>query len=180
MKFEDILHNGRLWAVVYDGDSQDILTKTFDNWLDPGYLEDFFSKNMKDLETYFQITNLDVAIYDTIADAASLSCLMLDIRPDANLDSLFRPLENYRIREMLLSKEKARGKRLSSHSSWLRIYAIKLDQGTYLITGGAIKLTYLMAEREHTLNELKKMEMVRNYLLENGIVDSDGIKEDIS
>ena len=149
MKFEDILHNGRLWAVVYDGDSQDILTKTFDNWLDPGYLEDFFSKNMKDLETYFQITNLDVAIYDTIADAASLSCLMLDIRPDTNLDSLFRPLENHRIREMLLSKEKARGKRLSSHSSWLRIYAIKL-------------------------------EMVRNYLLENGIVDSDGIKEDIS
>lgn len=29
MRFEDILHNGRLWAVVYDEDTQDILTKTF-------------------------------------------------------------------------------------------------------------------------------------------------------
>ena len=33
-------------------------------------------------------------------------------------------------------------------------------------------------EREHTLNELKKMEAVRNYLLDNGIIDADGIKED--
>lgn len=32
--------------------------------------------------------------------------------------------------------------------------------------------------RQHTLHELKKMEMVRNYLLDNGIVDADGIKEE--
>ena len=178
MRFEDVLHNGHLWAVVYDGDAQDILTKTFENWLDPGYLEDFFYKNRNDLKTYFHITNLDIAIYDTIEDAASLSCLMLDLRADANLDSLFRPLENQRIHEMLLSKEKAKGNRMSAHSSWLRIYAIKLEQGIYLVTGGTIKLTHLMAEREHTLNELKKMEMVRNYLLDNGIFDAGGIKED--
>ena len=178
MRFEDILHNGRLWAVVYDGDSQDILTKTFADWLDTGFLEEFFSRNIKDLETYFHITDLDQAIYDTIADAASLSCLILDIRPDANLDLLFRPLENQRLREMLLSREKAKGKRTTSHSSWLRLYAIKLEKGTYLITGGAIKLTHFMAERDHTLNELKKMEMVRNYLLDNGIIDAEGIKEE--
>ena len=178
MRFEDILHNGRLWAVVYDGDSQDILTKTFADWLDTSFLEEFFSRNIKDLETYFHITDLDQAIYDTIADAASLSCLILDIRPDANLDRVFRPLDNQRFREMLLSKEKAKGKRTTAHGSWLRIYAIKLEKGTYLITGGAIKLTRLMAEREHTLNELKRMEMVRNYLLDNGIIDADGIKEE--
>ncbi len=132
-----------------------------------------------DLESYFHITNLDSAIYDTIEDAVSLSCLMLDIRPNANLDSLLRPLENHRIHEMFLSREKAKGKRMSTHSSWLRIYAIKLGQGTYLVTGGAIKLTHLMADREHTLNELRKMEMVRNYLLDNGIVDAEGISEEL-
>lgn len=178
MRFEDVLHNGRLWAVIYDGDTKDILTKTFTNWLDPAFLEEFFNRNSKDLETYFHITNLEEAIYDTIADAASLSCLILDIRPNANLDSLFRPLENHRIREMLLSREKAKGKRQTTHSSWLRLYAIKLEKGIYLITGGAIKLTQLMSEREHTINELKKMEMVRNYLLDNGIIDADGIKEE--
>ncbi|MBQ6556274.1 MAG: hypothetical protein IJL86_01865, partial [Bacteroidales bacterium] len=110
MRFEDVLHNGKLWAVVYDGDSQNILTKTFANWLNPAFLEDFFIRNSKDLESYFNITNLDVAVYDTITDAVSLSCMILDIRPDANLDMLFRPLENQRVREMLLSREKAKGK----------------------------------------------------------------------
>ncbi len=178
MRFEDILHNGRLWAVVYDGDMQDILTKTFANWFDPDFLYKFFVRNIKDLDTYFHITDLDRAIYDTMEDAAMLSCLMLDIRPEANLENFFRPLENHRIHEMLLSKEKAKGKRITTHASWLRIYAIRLEKGTYLITGGAIKLTHFMAEREHTLNELKKMEMVRNYLLDNGIIDADGIKNE--
>ena len=168
MRFEDILHNGKLWAVVYDGDVEDILAKTFSNWLDPGFLEDFFSRNMQDLESYFHITNIDQAIYDTIADASSLSCLIMDINPDADLDRLFRPLENQRIREMLLSREKAKGKRSVTHASWLRLYAIKLDQGIYLITGGAIKLTYLMAEREHTLRELQKMEIGRASCRERG------------
>jgi len=178
MRFEDVLHNGRLWAVVYEGESQNVLNRTFAEWMDIGVLRSFFDLNKKDLEKYFRITNVDEAIYDTIADAASLSCLILDIHPNANLDELFRPLENHRIREMLLSREKAKGFRQSGHSSWLRIYAIKLDEGIYLVTGGAIKLTPLMAEREHTLNELRRMEMVRNYLLENGIVDVDGMTED--
>ena len=40
------------------------------------------------------------------------------------------------------------------------IYAIKLEPGIYVITGGAIKLTRTMQEREHTLRELAKMEKV--------------------
>ena len=177
MKFEDVLHNGRLWAVKYDGDSQNILNKTFGQWLDIGYLQSFFDSNRNDLKDFFHITNLDDAIYDTIVDTVSLSCLILDVSQDANLDIIFRPLENYRFREMLLSREKAKGKRLSGHNSWLRIYAIKLDEGIYLITGGAIKLTHKMEDRQHTLNELIRMENVRNYLLSNGIVDADGINQ---
>lgn len=178
MKFEDVLHNGRLWAVVYEGESENVLNKTFSEWMDIGVLRTFFDANKEDLEQYFHITNIDEAIYDTIVDAATLSCVILDINPDANLDLVFRPLENHRIHEMLLSREKAKGNRRSGHSSWLRIYAIKLDKGVYLATGGAIKLTPLMAEREHTHNELRRMERVRNYLLDNGIVDADGIKQE--
>lgn len=66
MKFEDVLHNGRLWAVRYDGDSQNILNKTFGQWLDIGYLQSFFDSNRNDLKDFFHITNLDDAIYDTI------------------------------------------------------------------------------------------------------------------
>lgn len=45
------------------------------------------------------------------------------------------------------------------------------------VTGGAIKLTHTMAERQHTLEELNKMEQVRNYLIDNGVFDSSGFKE---
>ena len=32
MKFDDITGDGRLWAVKYDGESENILTLTFRDW----------------------------------------------------------------------------------------------------------------------------------------------------
>jgi hypothetical protein len=78
---------------------------------------------------------------------------------------------------MLLGKEKARLKRHVRHSSWLRIYAIKLCDGVYVITGGAIKLTATMQEKAHTLTELKNMEKVRNTLLKENIIDDNSFIE---
>lgn len=78
---------------------------------------------------------------------------------------------------MLLGKEKARLRDTPRHASWLRIYAIKLDPGIYIITGGAIKLTRTMQEREHTLVELARMEKVRRFLLENDIADMDSFND---
>ena len=114
---------------------------------------------------------------ETIDEAKRLECLMLDITPKANLDLLFKHLENSRYSEMFLGKEKAYGAGSYKHSSWLRIYAIKIETGVYLITGGAIKLTAKMEERRHTLAELAKMECVRNYLMDNGVYDLDGFND---
>ena len=75
---------------------------------------------------------------------------------------------------MLLGKEKAKGERVDKHDSWLRLYAIRFQKNSYLITGGAIKLTRTMQEREHTLAELQKLEMVRNFLIAEGAFDLDG------
>ena len=79
---------------------------------------------------------------------------------------------------MLLGKEKARPGRKERHPSWLRLYAIKLDKGMYLITGGAIKLTFHMDEREHTRRELQKLEKVRAFLMEQQVFDADSFLED--
>lgn len=136
---------------------------------------EFFSEQAVDLRQYFRIVNIDDAIFDTVSDAVRMQSLILDISPDADLDAVFKPLHNSRTAEMLLGKEKAKGFRTSGHPSWLRLYAIKLQPQTYVITGGAIKLTYTMNERQHTLMELNRMEMVRNFLIESGVVDLDGI-----
>lgn len=177
MKFDDITGDGRLWAVRYEGQGENILTLTFRDWYDIDWLESFFRNNMDDLESWFHITDVDAAIYDTIEDAHLLQCLILDISPEADLDVLFRPLENGRTSELHLGKEKAKGRPRSGHPSWLRLYALKLESGVYLITGGSIKLTRTMAERGHTLEELKNLERVRNYLIDNGVSDMDGIKD---
>lgn len=177
MTFDKILENNTLWAVRYDGEADNSLRMVFNQWNDPEWLWDFFTENMADLESYFKITDVDQAIYDTMDDSDELECLILDISPDANLDKLFRPLENSRTAELMLGKEKARLWQRAEHASWLRLYAIKLEPGCYIITGGAIKLTRTMQEREHTLKELRKMEQVRNLLIEQGAIDADGFED---
>ncbi|MCF0192770.1 MAG: hypothetical protein HUK05_05035 [Prevotella sp.] len=180
MTFDKILDNNTLWAVRYDGAEDNALQQVFSQWNDPEWLVNFFLENISDLEAYFKITDINQAIYDTIDDSLRMQCLILDISPDADLDCFFRPLSNSRTSEMLLGKEKARIKERAQHASWLRIYAIKLEPGCYIITGGAIKLTRTMQEREHTLVELNKMEQVRNLLLDSGAIDTDGFVDYLS
>lgn len=180
MRYDKILDDNRLWAVRYDGEADNVLQQLFSQWSDPVWLMDFFSANMTDLESYFKITDVGQAIYDTLDDNMALQCLILDISPEADLDKIFRPLSNGRTSEMMLGKEKARLKDRQQHASWLRIYAIKLEPGCYIITGGAIKLTRTMQEREHTLRELAKMELVRNELIAQGAIDVDGFVDYMS
>lgn len=180
MKFEDITHDGRLWATVYEDSAVNALDALFTQWNDVVWLRDFFKANINDLISYFHITDVNEAIYDTIEDSDKLQCIILDISPEADLDKLFRHLENNRIADMLLGKEKGRVYPKGRHASWLRIYAIKLEPGIYVITGGAIKLTATMEEREHTLMELQKMEKVRSFLIAENVVDADGFKDYMS
>jgi len=180
MRFKDILGNEKLWATVYDGETEDVLTKTFSQWLDLNSLYDFFERNIADLTAYFHITDISQAVFETVSDAISMKAMLLEISPDAHLDRLFRPLENSRANEMILAREKAKGARQFGHASWLRIYALKSEPDTYLITGGAIKLTRTMGEREHTRKELLRMDQVRAFLLEQGAVDLEGFKDYLS
>ena len=177
MTFDDITEDGRLWAVRYENETDNVLYTLFDQWNDVVWLRSFFKENINDLTLYFKITDVNKAIYDTIEDSEKLQCLIMDISPEANLDTLFRPLENSRMVDMLLGREKARLKKNIHHASWLRIYALKLTSGIYIITGGSIKLTATMQEREHTLVELAKLEKVRQFLLDEHIVDDDSFIE---
>lgn len=177
MTFDQITENEKLWAVRYDDCLDNVLDSILGQWNDVVWLRNFFKANLEDLTSYFKITDVNQAIYDTIDDSERLQCLIMDISPEANLDKLFRPLDNSRTSEMILGKEKARLHDSQKHASWLRIYAIKLDPGIYVITGGAIKLTRTMQEREHTLVELARMEKVRRFMLDNNIVDKDSFDD---
>lgn len=106
MTFDDITEDGRLWAVRYDGDSDNALYNLFEQWNDVTWLRSFFKANIEDLSSYFKITDVNQAIKDTIEDSERLQCIIMDISPDADLDAIFRPLENYRSGDATLGKER--------------------------------------------------------------------------
>ncbi len=171
MKFEELI-NGKLWAVRDDDAECHELEILLDHWNDVMWLREFFEKNIEDLNGYYHVS-IEDAIWDTIEDSDELESQLLQLGESDNLDKLFRPLDNNETKESLLQKDKAKIYMRPRHSSWLRIYAIRLSNGAYIITGGAIKLTFKMEEREHTRLELVKIERVKNYLLSEQIIDDD-------
>ena len=78
MKFDLITENGTLWAVRYDNCLDNVLDTIFDQWNDVVWLRSFFKQNVGDLASYFKITDVNQAIYDTIEDSERLQCLIMD------------------------------------------------------------------------------------------------------
>ncbi len=169
-----------LWAVKEPDKEVDELTMLFRKWNNVEYLLDFFMSNFEDLKSYFHITKIDQAVEDTFTDAESLQELILDFPYTENLDDLFKPLDITDTRISELTREKARNWDRERHASWVRIYAIRLEPNVYVVTGGAIKLTRTMQEREHTALELNKLNKCKAYLKSNGVFDQDSFVELIS
>lgn len=172
MTFDKITDDGSLFAVRYDGDTDNIMEILFDQWSDVVWLKYFFKDHASDLRKYFAIEDINEAIQDTLDDNEILQRTVLSLDID-NLNQVFRPLDNMSTGMDVLNKEKARPKTTPSrHISWLRLYAIKLDDRKFLITGGAIKLTHKMEEREHTVKELRKLDRVRRFLMAESVYDA--------
>lgn len=178
MRFTRIIKGyDHLWAVKNPDKEDDELTELFNKWNNVEYLLDFFTANMEDLQGYFHIESLSEAIGDTLEDAQALEELILDFPYTEHLDELFKPLSIGDSRSMVLNREKARHWDRQRHASWLRIYAVRLDENIFVVTGGAIKLTRTMQEREHTMEELEKLNRCKSYLKANGVFDKESFVE---
>ena len=59
MRFERLVDDGRLWSVIYDGDSANAFNQVFSQWNDFEWLTSFFKENADDLNHYFHITDVD-------------------------------------------------------------------------------------------------------------------------
>lgn len=168
-----------LFSFKHKDESKDEFERLFDLWRDVEYLEQFFEKNKADLQSGFWGTiSVEDAILKTLSDAQHFEEKLLKLSAmsagDKNkgLGSLFEPLHNSQIHVIELNKSKAK-------RSWLRIYALRADESIYIVTGGAIKLTANMYEREHTNKELRKLEQCRDFLIEQGIIDAEGLIEEL-
>ena len=174
MKFVRVIGNyNHLWAVKEPDKEYDELTSLFEKWNNANFLLDFFKSNMEDLRNNFHIEKVSEAIRDTFEDADALEELILEFPYTERLDKLFMPLDITDVRCVELTRRKARNWDRDRHASWLRIYAIRLEANVYVVTGGAIKLTRLMQDREHTTTELDKLNKCKTFLKANGVFDKD-------
>lgn len=173
-----------LYTVQYNENKEDEFDYLFNNWSDVEYLFNFFNEHSSDLQrAFYNNISIEDAISQTIKDAEYLENILTETankgkkNATENLQTLFKPLhgsENkiYPIPDFQESKVYG-----SIRKSWLRIYAIRLESNVYIITGGAIKLTKTMNEREHLNNELIKINKVKQFLIEEGIADNNDVIE---
>ena len=174
---------GGLWAINYP-EKPDEFDRLFDQWHDMEYLERFFHDNIHDLPPSMRhnphqaIQNL---ISEVMEEANDLEDALIELvhggfkKNGKNLQQLFKPLDN-RVYELIpLQKSKASMKTKKRPNPKLRIYAIRLAPNLYIITGGAIKLTHTMGERPHLVEELQKIERVRQWLKDEGIFEQEDL-----
>lgn len=167
-----------LYAIRFSTDKSNELDRNFELWNDPEYLRSFFKEHSSDLRRYGRYHKRHYSINDavrkTLDDAIRLENELLDIaEPDAEgeydvLQAYFKQLND--METGLYPLQKSKGK-LLKYKSWLRLYAIRIDTDLYVVTGGVIKLTKKMKEREHTQVELDKMKRAVNYLRRKNLIN---------
>lgn len=170
-----------LLAVQYDCSIDHEFARIFKEWTDVEYLEDFFETHKTDLQSGYHLTkighiSIEDAIFQTIDEAEAFEKFILRVaekgkeNEDQTLqDLVFKPLHK---NDTTIKHQETKAYGANTHS-WLRLYAIRIDPNLYVISGGAIKLTRSMNEREHTRNELMKLKILTSYLKEIGFEDAD-------
>jgi len=172
--------NPGLLAASFPEHDEDEFDRIFDQWNDPMFLEEFFENNKADLQSgFFGDVTVEDAVLMTRSFAKNLErkirkCLKEnDEKSEFTLNNLFQPLKkDEELKE--LAKNKAYGDGLKS---WLRVYAIRVNNKYFVVTGGAIKLTKAMQDRDHTNKELQKLTRVRDFLFEQGMIGEEAYLE---
>lgn len=170
MKIVSIFERSKdcLFSVKYEGSDLDALELLQEKWANPWDLRKFFKEFKQDYEKYYGKAPLGKIVEKAIDDADKLFETLFELAEDEtgkHLSEFFKPLNNNEAETAYeLQQLKAYG---ILSNSFLRIYAIRYGN-SFVITGGAIKLTKQMKDRKQTQEELYKLNLVRDYLQEKG------------
>ena len=159
----------KLFSIHYDNESQNELTRLIELWGNADEIHNFLASIVNDIGGIDKIEPLQDELLNNRKTLIEILYKIGTNKIDINL--FFKQLNNneYQL-NVLLSKRKGR-------VNYLRIYALKIDENCFLVTGGAIKFTKLMQDRPHTLKELFKIEKCRTFLMQNDVTDVDSLYE---
>lgn len=162
-----------IWSIENEDGSNEY-QEIFTAWDDPEFMYNFCCENLHDIHVKFGYAiDPETAANYLMDEAEALKELLYSLATKqlagTNLQQLFKPLNNSEsnLRELQLSKGSIKNRNIRNPK--LRIYAVRINDNTYVVTGGAIKLTKYMEEREHTLKELNKVKRAKTWLKSVGI-----------
>lgn len=143
----------------YDENEYDRL---MDLWTNVDYLWKYAKAN--------KVDNIRQFVQQKLNDAERIQDLLEEITQNGEqLDRYFHPLNNDEYGFKLLGLKKGKVSRFDG----LRLYAIKIDDNLFVITGGAIKMSLKMADHPDTLMELEKLDKAKQFLIEQQVFDED-------
>lgn len=157
-----------LYAIHYEGEADNEYDRLMELWTDVNYLREFAKQNQNNIQQ-----NVKSFVGEVSEDAELIQDIMDAIEEgEDDWENFFKPYHNGEMGYRELSLQKGRPK-----GSYLRLFAIRIDSGTYLITGGAIKLVRATQESQELMNEWQKMKNARSYLKYEGVFDNDSFQE---
>jgi hypothetical protein len=163
MKITRIFEN-QLYSFHYDEYNEIEYERNLNQWSNTSYLFEFAKENnIQDI----------VAFVDEISDnLEELEDLINETaETDGQFKRIFIPLEHSETNKTIsLRKGKINHNRL-------RLYAIKLIDELFIITGGAIKMSQRMLDHPGTAEEHRKLYAARQYLEINDIHNEDAFFE---
>ena len=173
-----------IYSIKYNSVSDtDEFSRIMNLWNDTEYLMRYFEDNEVYINSsYFEDYTLDDLIDKVQFEANRLEEFMYELTEGGfkengqNLQQLFRPLDDMECSLVLYQPSKASFSDRSNRKPILRIYALRISSNTFVITGGAIKLTKRMSEHDDTSKELQKLKWVKAFLVYSEIISAEDLK----
>lgn len=154
----------QLFAFHYDNNEDNEYDRLMELWTDVGFLNEYAKIN--------NIEDVNEFIIEILHDAEQIQDFLENLNQNNQSYGIyFEPLqESERKKQLPFQKGKIKWNRL-------RLYAIKLEENFYVITGGAIKMSQTMQEHPDTQHELTKLNAARAYFERNWVFDADSFYE---
>jgi hypothetical protein len=153
----------KLYAFHYSNEAQNELERLLNLWTDTSYLRQYALQN--------KISDVRGFVSEIQEDAVFIEDLLLKMLNDSEpLERFFKPLNNLETQVKTLSLQKGRRYKL-------RLYAIKIDKDLFVITGGAIKWLFKMADHPDTQKEKLKLQSAQSFFQRHRVFNDDSFFE---
>jgi len=164
MKIVDIFAE-QLFAIHYQSEVDNEYDRLMEDWTDVSYLRKYAKDN--------NVDNINKFVKEKLRNAEQIQDLLEDITSNNDpLEQYFRPLFDTERGVKILSLQKGKIDR-----NGIRLYAIKIDNNMFLLTGGAIKMSQKMQDHPDSSIELEKVKVAKLFLQDNGVTDNDSFYE---